>query len=115
MVMATEQGTLVKIMRVDPSVKLKINEEEQDMAGEVLRWSKRCFDPFEDARHTFDVRFYLVAILFIIFDLEAMFMFPWCISLSHLTSMGFWTMIDFLLELAIGFIYAWRIGALEWE
>ena len=46
--MATEQGTLVKIMRVDPSVKLKINEEEQDMAGEVLRWSKRCFDPFED-------------------------------------------------------------------
>jgi len=73
------------------------------------------FDPFEDARHTFDVRFYLVAILFIIFDLEAMFMFPWCISLSHLTSMGFWTMIDFLLELAIGFIYAWRIGALEWE
>jgi NADH-quinone oxidoreductase subunit A len=73
------------------------------------------FDPFEDARNTFDVRFYLVAILFIIFDLEAMFMFPWCVSLSHLTSMGFWTMIDFLIELGIGFIYAWRIGALEWE
>lgn len=73
------------------------------------------FDPFEDARNTFDIRFYLVAILFIIFDLEAMFLFPWSVSLSHLTSLGFWTMIDFLIELAIGFVYAWRIGALEWE
>ena len=73
------------------------------------------FEPFEDSRMEFDVRFYLVAILFIIFDLEAMFLFPWSISLSHLTSLGFWTMIDFLIELAIGFIYAWRIGALEWE
>jgi len=73
------------------------------------------FDPYEDARNTFDVRFYLVAILFIIFDLEAVFFFPWAISLSHLTSWGFWTMIDFLVELALGFLYAWKIGALEWE
>lgn len=73
------------------------------------------FDPYEDARNTFDVRFYLVAILFIIFDLEAVFFFPWAISLSHLTSWGFWTMIDFLIELALGFLYAWKIGALEWE
>jgi NADH-quinone oxidoreductase subunit A len=73
------------------------------------------FDPYEDARHTFDVRFYLVAILFIIFDVEAMFVFPWIISLSHITLLGFWSMTDFIIELGIGFIYAWKMGALEWE
>ena len=73
------------------------------------------FDPYEDARHTFDVRFYLVAILFIIFDIETMFLFPWALSLSNLTSLGFWAMVDFLIELGIGFLYAWKIGALEWE
>jgi NADH-quinone oxidoreductase subunit A len=73
------------------------------------------FDPYEDARNTFDVRFYLVAILFIIFDLEAVFFFPWAMSLSHLTSWGFWTMTDFIIELTLGFLYAWRAGALEWE
>ncbi len=73
------------------------------------------FDPYEDARNTFDVRFYLVAILFIIFDLEAMFFFPWSVSLSFLQSTGFWGMIDFIIELVIGYIYAWQIGALEWE
>lgn len=73
------------------------------------------FDPYEDARHTFDVRFYLVAILFIIFDIEAMFLFPWAVSISHLTSLGFWTMADFIVELGVGFLYAWKIGALEWE
>lgn len=73
------------------------------------------FDPYEDARNSFDVRFYLVAILFIIFDLEAMFFFPWSITLSVNNSLAFWGMIDFLFELVIGFIYAWLIGALEWE
>ena len=73
------------------------------------------FDPYEDARNTFDVRFYLVAILFIIFDLEAMFFFPWSVSLSFIGSEGLWSMLDFLVELVIGYIYAWRIGALEWE
>jgi NADH-quinone oxidoreductase subunit A len=73
------------------------------------------FDPYEDARNSFDVRFYLVSILFIIFDLEAMFFFPWSVSLSFLQGSGFWGMIDFLIELVIGFIYAWQIGALEWE
>ena len=73
------------------------------------------FDPYEDARHTFDVRFYLVAILFIIFDIEAMFLFPWAISLNHISSLGFWSMIDFIIQLGVGFIYAWKIGALEWE
>lgn len=73
------------------------------------------FDPYEDARNSFDVRFYLVAILFIIFDLEAMFFFPWSVSLSFLQTSGFWGMIDFIIELVIGYIYAWQIGALEWE
>ena len=73
------------------------------------------FDPYEDARNVFDVRFYLVAILFIIFDLEAVYFFPWSISISFLSLEGFWGMIDFLVELLIGFIYAWEVGALNWE
>ena len=73
------------------------------------------FDPYEDARNVFDVRFYLVAILFIIFDLEAIYFFPWCISLSFLSSDGLWGMIDFVIELIAGYIYAWEDGALEWE
>jgi NADH-quinone oxidoreductase subunit A len=73
------------------------------------------FDPYEDARHVFDVRFYIIAILFIIFDIEAIFLFPWIISLSHITSLGIWTMFDFIFELAIGYLYAWFIGAFEWE
>ncbi len=73
------------------------------------------FDPYEDARNVFDVRFYLVAILFIIFDLEAVYFFPWCVSVSFLSVEGFWGMIDFIVELLAGFIYAWEIGALDWE
>jgi NADH-quinone oxidoreductase subunit A len=73
------------------------------------------FDAFEDARNQFDIRFYLVAILFIIFDLEAIYLFPWASSISSLSSSGFWVMIDFLIELLVGFVYAWKIGALEWE
>jgi hypothetical protein len=73
------------------------------------------FDPYEDARNVFDVRFYLVAILFIIFDLEAVYFFPWCVSLSFLNVDGLWGMIDFIIELLAGFIYAWEVGALEWE
>lgn len=73
------------------------------------------FDPYEDARNVFDVRFYLVAILFIIFDLEAVYFFPWCVSFSFLSLDGFWGIMDFVIELLIGFIYAWEVGALEWE
>lgn len=73
------------------------------------------FDPYEDARNMFDVRFYLVAILFIIFDLEAVYFYPWCVSFSFLNVDGFWGMLDFIIELLIGFIYAWEIGALDWE
>lgn len=73
------------------------------------------FDPYEDARNAFDVRFYLVAILFIIFDLETVFIFPWAVNLAHLSSIGFYAIVDFLVELSLGFVYAWRVGALEWE
>lgn len=73
------------------------------------------FDAFSDARHRFDVRFYLVAILFIIFDLEVAFLFPWAISLGNIGLFGFWSMMIFLAVLTIGFIYEWRKGALEWE
>ena len=73
------------------------------------------FEPFEDSRHKFDVRFYLVAILFIIFDLEVAFLFPWAVSLSTIGVFGFWSMMVFLGILTIGFIYEWKKGALEWE
>jgi NADH-quinone oxidoreductase subunit A len=73
------------------------------------------FDAFEDARGRFDVRFYLVAILFIIFDLEIAFLFPWAVSLSSVGLFGFWSMMLFLGILTVGFIYEWKKGALEWE
>lgn len=73
------------------------------------------FNPYDDARKIFDVKFYLVAILFIIFDLEAVFIFPWVLTLDSNFSLGFWTMIEFLVELIIGFIYIWCSDALEWD
>lgn len=73
------------------------------------------FEPFSDARIKFDVRFYLVAILFIIFDLEVAFLFPWAITLSEQGMPGFWSMMVFLGVLTVGFIYEWKKGALEWE
>jgi NADH-quinone oxidoreductase subunit A len=73
------------------------------------------FNAFDDARMKFDVRFYLVAILFIIFDLEVAFLFPWAVAFSRLGWFGFWSMMVFLAVLTIGFIYEWRKGALEWD
>ena len=73
------------------------------------------FDAITDARNKFDVRFYLVTLLFIIFDLEIAFLFPWAISLGKIGLFGFWSMIIFLGVLTVGFIYEWKKGALEWE
>src|SRR5437870_9657692 len=73
------------------------------------------FNAFDDARMKFDVRFYLVAILFIIFDLEMTFLFPWAIVLGDLGLYGYWSMMVFLGVLTVGFIYEWRKGALEWD
>jgi NADH-quinone oxidoreductase subunit A len=73
------------------------------------------FNAFDDARMKFDVRFYLVSILFIIFDLEVAFLFPWAVAFKEVGLFGFWSMMTFLAVLTIGFIYEWRKGALEWD
>jgi NADH-quinone oxidoreductase subunit A len=73
------------------------------------------FNSFDDARMKFDVRFYLVAILFIVFDLEVAFLFPWAVAFGDLGLFGFWSMMVFLAVLTLGFIYEWRKGALEWD
>jgi NADH-quinone oxidoreductase subunit A len=73
------------------------------------------FNAFDDARMKFDVRFYLVAILFIIFDLEVSFLFPWAVAFGQLGATGFWSMMVFLAVLTIGFAYEWKKGALEWD
>jgi NADH-quinone oxidoreductase subunit A len=73
------------------------------------------FNAFDDARMKFDVRFYLVSILFIIFDLEVAFLFPWAITFGELGSLGFWSMMVFLAVLTVGFVYEWKKGALEWD
>jgi NADH-quinone oxidoreductase subunit A len=73
------------------------------------------FNAFDDARMKFDVRFYLVSILFIIFDLEVAFLFPWAVAFKQVGLFGFWSMMAFLAVLTIGFVYEWRKGALEWD
>ena len=80
------------------------------------RSSYECgFEAFDDTRGQFDVRYYLVAILFIIFDLEVAFLFPWAISFGAIGAFGFWSMMIFLTILTVGFVYEWKKGALEWE
>lgn len=88
---------------------------KQNPDSEKLSAYECGFDAFDDARHKFDVRFYLVAILFIIFDLEIAFLFPWAVSLGAIGMFGFWSMVVFLGVLTIGFIYEWNKGALDWE
>ena len=73
------------------------------------------FEAFEDARMKFDVRYYLVAILFILFDLEIAFLFPWAVALKEIGAVGFWAMMVFLAILVVGFAYEWKKGALDWE
>lgn len=101
---------LAAIMLVAPMV---IGRQKPD--SEKLAAYECGFDPFGDARGKFDVRFYLVAILFIIFDLEVAFLFPWAVSLGEIGKAGFWSMMGFLSVLTVGFIYEWKKGALEWE
>ena len=73
------------------------------------------FDPYGDTREQFNIRFYIIAILFVLFDIEIIFMLPWCVSLSQLDLLAFWSMVEFLAELGIGFIYVWCVGAIEWS
>ena len=88
---------------------------QQNPDTEKLSAYECGFDAFTDARTKFDVRFYLVCLLFIIFDLEIAFLFPWAISLGEIGLLGFWSMMSFLGVLTVGFIYEWKKGALEWE
>ena len=87
----------------------------QEPNSEKLSPYESGFEPFQNARVRFDVRYYLVAILFIIFDLEVAFLFPWAVAFKELGAFGFWSMIVFLAVLPVGFIYEWRKGALEWD
>lgn len=73
------------------------------------------FEAYGDTRGKFNVRFYIVAILFILFDIEIIFLAPWCLSVSQLSLLGYWSIIEFLVELGIGFIYAWCVGAIDWN
>lgn len=87
----------------------------QNPETEKLSTYECGFEPYEDARNKFNVKFYVVAILFILFDIEIIFLLPWCISLSQLNILGFWSMIEFLVELGVGFLYIWSAGSLEWK
>lgn len=86
----------------------------QNPETEKLSTYECGFEPYGDARNLFDVKFYLVAIFFIVFDIETMFLYPWCIAVSKSNLINYWSMIDFILELSIGLFYIWYIGALEW-
>jgi len=88
---------------------------KQNPDSEKLSAYECGFEAFTDARGKFDVRFYLVCLLFIIFDLEIAFLFPWAVSLGEIGMLGFWSMIVFLGVLTVGFIYEWKKGALDWE
>jgi len=87
----------------------------QNPESEKLSAYECGFEPYEDARHTLDLKFCVIAILFIVFDIEIMFLIPWCVSISKLDLLGFWSMIDFLLELCVGFFYVWYARALDWQ
>jgi NADH-quinone oxidoreductase subunit A len=104
-------ATVLSLIIVGFSYLLSIQNPE----SEKLSTYECGFEPYEDSRHKFDIKFYLVAILFIIFDIETMFLLPWSVSLSQLNLLGFWSMIDFIVELGVGFVYVWYIGALEWD
>jgi NADH-quinone oxidoreductase subunit A len=103
-------GVLATVLLVIPLVLAPNNPDPEKLSA------YECgFNAFDDARMKFDVRFYLVAILFIIFDLEVTFLFPWAITLKETGAFGFWSMMGFLGILTVGFIYEWKKGALEWE
>jgi NADH-quinone oxidoreductase subunit A len=103
-------GVLGSVLLVLPLILAPNNPDPEKLSA------YECgFNAFDDARLKFDVRFYLVAILFIIFDLEVTFLFPWAITLGKTGVFGFWSMMAFLGVLTVGFIYEWKKGALEWE
>ena len=104
-------ATFLSILLLTLSYFLSVQNPETEKLS-----SYECgFEPYEDARHKFSVNFYIVAILFIVFDIEAMYLFPWSVSLSQLDISGFWSMIDFIIELGVGYVYVLYMNALDWE
>ena len=73
------------------------------------------YEPYDNTRHIFNINFYLIALLFVIFDIEILFLIPWCIFISEIDLLSFWSMIDFIFELSIGFFYLWYFNSLDWE
>lgn len=73
------------------------------------------YEPYDNSRHIFNIRFFLVAILFVIFDIEMLFLIPWCVSIAKLNLLGFWSTIDFIFELGLGFFYVWYTNSLDWQ
>ena len=106
-------GIAIGLTVVMLSMSLLLAKQKPD--SEKLSPYECGFEAFDDARRQFDVRFYLVSILFIIFDLEVAFLFPWAVTLGKIGVFGFWSMMIFLGVLTVGFIYEWKKGALEWE
>ena len=105
----------VAVVVAGAAIALSFVAGRQSPDSEKLSPYECGFAAFDDARRKFDVRYYLVAILFIIFDLEVAFLFPWAVALGKIGMLGFWSMVVFLGVLTVGFIYEWRKGALEWE
>lgn len=87
----------------------------QNPETEKLSTYECGFEAYGDSRNQFNIRFYIIAILFILFDIEIIFLIPWCTSISQINLLGFWSMIEFLLELCIGFVYAWFVGSIDWD
>ena len=108
-------GTAVGVGAIVASGGLARLSGAQNPDSEKLSPYECGFEAFEDARMKFDVRYYLVAILFILFDLEIAFLFPWAVALKEIGPAGFWAMMLFLGILVVGFIYEWKKGALDWE
>ena len=86
--------------------------EEPD--SEKLSTYECGYEPYDNSRHIFNIRFFLIAILFVIFDIEMLFLIPWCVSISKLNLLGFWSVIDFIFELGVGFFYVWYMNSLDW-
>ena len=87
----------------------------EDPDSEKLSTYECGYEPYESSRHIFNIRFFLIAILFVIFDIEMLFLIPWCVSVSNLNLLGFWSVVDFIFELGIGFFYVWYSNSLNWQ
>lgn len=87
----------------------------EDPDSEKLSTYECGYEPYDNSRHIFNIRFFLIAILFVIFDIEILFLIPWCITISKLNLLSFWSAIDFIFELGIGFFYVWYNNSLDWE